>query len=162
MTFRDLDEFLVVKPIVLPIHGKTYEFPGEISARLQLQLWQMNERFQKARTQEFDPGEELLSDASEAEIRSAMFGEAEAQMVADDCTSTDIRTVFNTLIAYHLSGEDVAKTIWESAGEAPAPNRQERRAKAPATARGSRASSASPPKKKAPVSAGKKSSNAGS
>lgn len=91
-----------------------------------------------------------------------MFGEAEAQMVADDCTSTDIRTVFNTLIAYHLSGEDVAKTIWESAGEAPAPNRQERRAKAPATARGSRASSASPPKKKAPVSAGKKSSNAGS
>jgi len=50
--FRDLDEFLVVEPIELPIKGKVYSFPGEISARAWLLLQTVAERMQAAQRAE--------------------------------------------------------------------------------------------------------------
>jgi hypothetical protein len=74
-----------------------------------------------------------------------MFGEAEAEMIADGCTSTHMKIVLFTLIAFHLSGRDEALAVWNARGEATAPSRAIRRSTSkaspttPTRSRGSRA-----------------------
>jgi hypothetical protein len=139
MTFRDLDEFLVVSPKVLTIRGTRYEFPGEVSGRIWLQLQSISNAMQQAQRaalagREFDPDQEALSDTNEAEMMREMFGGVEEQMVADGCSSVELTAVFRTLLAWHLSGEEAAEAVWNAQGEAPAPNREERRSTPPAKA----------------------------
>ena len=162
MAFRDLDEFLVVTPVRLPIRGKTYEFPGAISARSWLLVQRMGEQFDRARRaeaagEEYDPDEVAIDDTEEVDLRGELFGPAEAEMVADGLTSAHLERVFFTLIAYHLSGIEAAEAVWEHAertasGKPPAPNRATRRKGTSAASRGSRAGSKSP--KKAAASGG--------
>lgn len=146
MAFRDLDEFLEVEPLVLPIRGKEYKFPGEISARAWLLVQRLGERYERARRdkeagREPDPDEEVLSDGDESMLRAEMFGDVEEEMTADGLTSAHMKRVFLTLIAFHLSGVEAAEAVWNNVGEAPAPNRATRRkAQAKSTpSRGSRA-----------------------
>ena len=142
MAFRDLDDFLVVKTIDLPIRGKVYHFPGAISAASGLRL----ERFTAlTRLQgeggDADPDELLLIGEDADTLEAEMFGGVKAEMIADGLTTAHISAVFDTLMAYHATGSlDVAERVWEDhAGESPAPNRAARR-KRPA-ARGSRSGS---------------------
>lgn len=145
MAFRDLDEFLQVEPLALPIRGKVYEFPGEVSAWAWLLTQRVGERFEKARRAreaglELDPDEEVLSDMDEGRLRAEMFGGVEEEMIADGLTSEHMKRVFYALVAYHLSGREAAEAVWNGQGEAKAPNRAVRRAKAKSTpSRGSRA-----------------------
>lgn len=146
MAFRDLDEFLVVEPLVLPIRGKDYSFPGEISARTWLLLQTVAEKAQQARSAE-DGGsldDVAIPDDVEQGLKAELLGDAEQEMIDDGLTSAHLKAVMMTLIAFHLQGREAAEAVWEAQGEAPAPNREERRHKAtsPSTrSRGSRAGS---------------------
>lgn len=160
MAFRDLDEFLTVKPLVLPIRGKEYAFPGDLSGESWLRLQVVGDRMRGGAD-----GFVAVSDTDEVALRAEMFGGVDAEMIADGCTSAQMQAVFVTLVTYHLSGRNLAaaEAAWDAQGEAPAPNREARRSKAPAKsnpARGSRAGSTHPrPKVAAPP--GTPSSNAG-
>ncbi len=139
MSFRDLDEFLSVEPIVLPIRGTAYSFPGEISARTWLRLQRVWQTIERAG----DPDAEAVSDFDEAQLMAEMFGGVDEQMAADGVTSAEIKRVFVTLMAYHLSGREAAENVWNNSGEAVAPNRAARRHPATTStpSRGSRAGS---------------------
>jgi len=145
MAFKDLGEFLVVEPLVLPIRGKEYSFPGEISARSWLMVQRIGEKYERARRakevgQEVDPDEEVLSDQDEGILRAEMFGGVDEQMAADGLSSGHMERVFQTLIAFHLSGREAAEAVWQAQGEAKAPNREQRRSATTSTrSRGKRA-----------------------
>lgn len=168
MAFRDLDEFLVVEPVVLPIRGRDYAFPGSVSARVWLQLQSMSEQMQAASRaaaagEEFDPDNEVLSDIDEAAMMSEMLGGVQDEMVAAGLSSAHIRAAFYTLIAWHLSGEEAAEAVWNAqgnGGKAAAPNRAARRKKSPPAS--SRASSNAVPKSAAQLPPGEASSETGS
>lgn len=145
MAFRDLEEFLVVEPLELPIRGKLYRFPGEISARAWLLVQRLGEKYERARRareagRPIDSDEEALSDYDESALRSEMFGDAEEEMIADNLTSGHMKRVFYALVAFHLSGREAAEAVWNNTGEAKAPNRETRRVEAKSTrSRGSHA-----------------------
>jgi hypothetical protein len=136
MAFKDLADFLVVEPVVLPIRGKAYAFPGSVSARLWLQLNVIKEQLElaaraEAEGEDFEPDREAISDETEGEMMAEMFGGVDAEMVADGCSSAELDRVKHTLIAFHLSGGNLtaAEAVWEQSGKAPAPNREARRKK---------------------------------
>ena len=151
MAFRDLDDFLVVKPIDLPIRGKVYHFPGAISAASGLRL----ERFTaltraQSEGEDVDPDELVLIGDDADALEAEMFGDTKAEMIADGLTTAHVAAVFDTLMAYHATGSlAVAESVWEDhAGESPAPNRATRRKRSP-QARGSHSGSTGPKTKPA-------------
>ena len=159
MDFRDLDEFLDVKPFVLPIRGKDYAFPGEISAESWLRLHRITMQAQAGA----DAASVVMSDEEEAGLMAELFGDAMDELIADGCTSTEFKLIFLTLIAFHTHGEQVAELAWNARGEAPAPNREARRSEKPAKSnpvRGSRAGSSA--KKRPAARRGQTSSRGGS
>lgn len=172
MAFRDLDEFLVVEPIVLPIRGKAYAFPGSVSARTWLRLQRINEKMTAVRAgQDVDPDDEVASDVDEQDMMAEMMGDVQDEMIDDGLTSAHIKAVFYTLIAFHLSGQAAAEAVWEAQGAGElegkaSPNRAERRHPAPPvgtrpTKGLSPASSSGVKKTKATSSVGDASSNTG-
>lgn len=134
--FRDLDEFLVDKPIELPIRGKIYRFPGSVSARTGLLLQRMGAVAEQAHRHGSDPAtaatetldSELLDDAAEQDLRREIMGDAEVEMARDGLSTAHTGHVFRTLIVWHLAGEDAALQAWERLGNVTAPNREQRRA----------------------------------
>ena len=161
MAFRDLGDVRVAKPIVLPIRGKEYAFPGEISARLLVRLGVMFAQLEDADGDDADLTAEALSDAEEADLRKALFGDVEAEMIADYCTPGEIGVAFTTLMAAHCYGIKAAEAVWSSPGEAPAPNRAARRKKTPATLTRSRGSRGTSRPRKKTASPGEPSSDSG-
>jgi hypothetical protein len=170
--FRDLDEFLVDEPIELPIRGKTYRFPGSVSARTGLLLQRMGASADQARragksgtaaaSDVFDA--ELLDDDTESDLRREIMGDAEAKMAKDGLTTAHTEHVFRTLIVWHMAGEDAALLAWERLGNVQAPNREARRgSKASGTSTRSPASTTgtSSPRKRAATSGGRRSSPTG-
>ena len=164
MAFRDLDEFLTVKPLVLPIGGKQYAFPGDVGG----ESWLLLERVGQTMRFGGDPNEVAFTSEQEDALKAEMYGQARDEMIADGCTGAQLDAVFQTLLYYHLSDRNLeaAERVWNAQGEAPAPNRAERRRKTPPTStpsRGSRGTS-KPPKKRAPAQAppGQTSSSSGS
>ena len=111
MAFRDLDEFLVVRPIVLPIHGKDYSFPGpgDISARTGLLL-------QRISATGGEDDAVVLTDKEDNDLRREVFGGLEDAMVADGLTFAQIRAAYFTLIACHLYGLEAGEHAWEAQG----------------------------------------------
>ena len=167
MPFRDLDEFLVVQPFVLPVRGKDYEFPGEVSARVWLKLQALSDQLKRAQAAElhgedYEPDSEVLSDTDEAEMRREMFGGVEEEMANDGCSSGQMKAVFYTLIAYHLSGREAAEAVWNSQGNLAAPNRETRRKAASPRRGNSRASLNAAPKTEETSEAGETSLSTGS
>jgi hypothetical protein len=127
--FRDLDEILVDKPIGLPIKGKMYEFPGSIPARTGLMLQRIAAAAQKAKNAgPTELAEEVLSDEEEIDLRGELMGSTEVEMARDGLTTAHTSHVFQTLLIWHMAGEEAAAQAWESLGKAPAPNRAQRRA----------------------------------
>lgn len=130
MAFRELDELLAPEPVVLPFNGKTYAFPGEISAKAWLQLQRISDTLNSVqRGEEIDQDDEVYSTEDQAGLMAEILGGVEQEMAADGCTSSQIKRAFYTLLAYHLNGRETAEAVWEAhaAGEAPAPNRTARR-----------------------------------
>jgi hypothetical protein len=133
MAFQNYDEFPAPKPVRIPIGEKVYEFPGTISAMAWLLIEKLSTRLQRVklaelRGEKFDPDEEALSDIEYADIRAEVFGDTEREMIEDGLTSDHLKRTFFTLISYHMSGREAAEAMWNR-GEAPAPNRAQRRAK---------------------------------
>jgi hypothetical protein len=148
MAFRDLAEFLSVEPLRLPVRGKVYEFPGEVSARTGLRLerlWAQLQTLAAGGALEAD----ILSDEEQAELEHELFGKAESEMVTDGCTMTELSVVRNTLLVYYLRGEESAEAFWNAQGEARAPSRDDGARPKPSRARGSRAGSKTPRARKA-------------
>jgi hypothetical protein len=151
MAFRDLDEFLEAEPLVLPIRGKDYSFPAEISARTWLRVQRLGPELNRAVAasqagEPFDADAEALSDIDSDELLTELCGDALEEMLDDGVTSAQLKVVLATLLVFHLSDRDQAEAIWNARGETPAPNRAARRSSTPATpsrSRGSRAGSTS-------------------
>jgi len=128
--FKDLNNFLVVKPIVLPIDGKSYTFPGQIPARLWLQLQELQAIGSAvAAGVEYDPDKEVLSDMDQSNMMLELMGDSYKAMLDDGVTSTQLQVVFRTLFAWHTNSPEYARMIWEEVGETPAPNRATRRSR---------------------------------
>jgi len=155
MAFRDLAEFLSAPPFVLPIRGREYAFPGEVSARLWLRLQRLRDQMGGSNV---EPDDEVVSDDEELNLRKELFGGVDAEMAADGCTSTQIERVFYTLLAYHLSGRETAERVWEMPGEPAAPSRATQRTAKRTRSRGSRDGSTV---QKAKAEPGETSSNTG-
>lgn len=132
MAFKELSEFLESKPIEIPIRGKVYSFPGEVSGRAWLLLQRMGAAFQDAQAalaegRHFEMDAEVLSDAEKVDLDAELFGGVDKEMSADGCTSSELKLVYGTLVIYHMAGAEAAEAFWEARGEVPAPNRAARR-----------------------------------
>lgn len=125
MAFRDLAEFLTVSPLVLPIGGKDYAFPGDVSG----ESWLLLERIGQKMRFGGDPDEVAMTSEQESALKAEMYGTTRDEMIADDCSGAQLDAVFQTLLSYHLSDRnlEVAEAVWNAQGEAPAPNRTARR-----------------------------------
>lgn len=125
MAFRDLDEFLTVKPLMLPIGGKEYAFPGDVGGESWLLLEIVGQ------TMRFGGDVDAVAFTTEQEtaLKAEMFGTARDEMIADGRSGAQLDAVFQTLLSYHLSDRnlEVAEAVWNAQGEAPAPNRTARR-----------------------------------
>lgn len=165
--FRDLDEILVDKPVRLPIKGKTYEFPGSIPARTGLMLQRIAAAAHKAKNASpTDLAEEVLSDEEEIDLRGELMGSTEVEMARDGLTTAHTSHVFQTLLIWHMAGEEAAAAAWESLGKVQVPNRAARRASrgSASTTRSpaSTSTTTTPPRKRAaPASPGSASSSTG-
>src|SRR5664279_2034800 len=155
MAFRDLDEFLTAEPLVLPVKGKDYEFPGEISAKSWLLVQRLGAVADAARKagEDFDPNEEVLNDVDQTSLMSEIFGGVDEELSADGVGSAAMNHIFFTLMIFHLQDRDAAEVYWNSAGETPGPNRAERRApkKKSTPSQGSQGGSTAKAKKKKPA-----------
>lgn len=155
MGFDDLSTFLHgAEPIVLPVRGEEYSFPGrgDLPIAIQLRLQEVAQRWDEIAASDAPDDMEVLSESEETELRDAMFGGEYERMVAHGFTMRELRIVFITLMTYHLYGKEAAQKVWGAEGETPAPSRQERRKSG--RTRGSRSGSTSPKK---PARAGSKS-----
>lgn len=168
--WQDLDDFLVISPIRLPIGGKTYSFPGSLSGRSGLLLQRIGAASAKAAlraktgTKVQEMSDELLSDAQEIDLRTEIMGDTEAELIADDVPAVKITHVFRTLMTWHMAGEAAAKEAWTSLGEAPAPSRAARRASRESAkstrSQGSTSTTSTPARTRKPAGPGRKSSPA--
>jgi len=154
MAFRDFGDCPAVKPIVLPIRGKKYSFPGpgDISGRTWLRLQEiggltMQAAKAKASGEDFGLDAEVLSDLDQDALMAELCGETLQTMIDDGVTGAEIQNVLKTLMASHMFSEAMAELVWNRQGEAMAPKRKARRGKAPAPSpsRGSHATSPAPP-----------------
>jgi len=152
MAFHDLDEFLGAEPLVLPIRGKDYSFPGEISARTWLRVQRLGPGINRAVAAR-EAGDPLDAEAEAAfdfdadELLGELCGDMLQEMLDDGLTSTELKLVLATLLVFHLGDREQAEAVWNAQGETIAPNRAARRNTTPATpsrSRGSRAGSTSP------------------
>lgn len=168
MAFRDLDEFLTVKPLVLPIGGKEYAFPGDVGG----ESWLLLEIVGQTIRSGGDVDAVAFTTEQETALKAEMYGTARDEMIADGCSGAQLDAVFQTLLSYHLSDRnlEVAEAVWNAQGEAPAPNRAARRSKSTkATAKSTRrrgstggTTSAKTTKAPAPAQPGSTSSSSGS
>ena len=157
MAFRDLNEFLIVEPLVLPIRGKEYTFPGQISAPIWLKLQSIGEQVQDAvsardKGEDFEPDVEAISDMDQESLMAEFCGGPQTmKKIIKGLTSEEFKHVLSTLMVYHMSGSrELAEAIWNQEGELPAPNRAARRSSKPTPStrsRGSRVGSKPPPAK---------------
>jgi len=167
MAFRDLDEFLTVEPLVLPIGGKEYAFPGDVCG----ESWLILQRVGQQVRFDDDLDDVAISSNQETAFKAEMFGPARDEMIADGCTGAQLDAVFRTLLAYHLSDRSiaVAESVWNAQGQPPeveAPNRAARRSQSTkATAKSTRLRGSTPgttsAKKNAPDTHGQTSSSTG-
>jgi len=142
MAFDDLRSFQG-EPIVLPIEGKEYSFPGEddISGETWLQLQKIMDSWRRQELGE--PASVVLTNAEEEALRAELMGEGQAALIADKVSTRVFKHVLMTLMVYHMRGKQVAEHAWNSRGEAltPSPQKRPQKKKATSRPRGSRSGS---------------------
>jgi hypothetical protein len=136
--FRDLAEFVTeAPPIVLPIKGTAYAFPGTVSGWAYLLCQRMfstvlaAERAGEAPTlaglaADLAPDADVLSDMDQPGLERELYGDQRDALYRLD--SATIQHVLVTLAAWHALGPEIAVMVWEAPGNRPAPNRAARRA----------------------------------
>lgn len=106
------------EPLQLPVHGKTYSFPVALPLRTGLTITRLREEVQAFTLatlagQKPNPNAELLDDARHSKLICDLIGEATlAEMAADGLPWDEVERVGNTLIAWHMHGEDSALRVW--------------------------------------------------
>ena len=131
MAFRDLTDFLTVKPIELPIGGKFYAFPRDISGKAGLVIAAIREAAEAAdRGKDYNPEQVVLDDAAEVDLRREVLGDTEREMFEAGLTTGQVEHVFRTLMTWHMSRSmELTEAAWEMIDvDPPKPNREQRRA----------------------------------
>jgi hypothetical protein len=136
MAFRDLTDVLGVStPKVLPIRGRSVEFPGTISAWAGTLLLALR----RAAAESIESGDVDPSDVAGLVLSTGAATEMDAlrlerELLGDAGDVLDElgvmgegrQHIIGTLTVWHLSGEEAATACWE--GKAPVqPNRAKRR-----------------------------------
>lgn len=163
MQFKDYSQIKPPAPVRIPINGKTYEFPGTISSKAWVLLQRLSEQMQRvafarATGQPVDLEAIVLDDVEYADVKAEVFGSTEAELIKDGVSSDVLKRLFQTLTAYHLSGAQAAKAVWEfepvddeddgegdAQGEPSAPERRRSPATQSTQTRGSQESSTTSP-----------------
>lgn len=170
MAFEDIDAVLTKQPKRLPLHGKTYEFPGDIPWRAGLTLQRLAAAAQEAKGSDADAAKlaaEVLTERQEDDLMDVLLGPAQQQMADDGVTTAEVAHVFRTLMVWHIAGQESAEEAWRKMGEAPAPSREQRRAASKGSGSTTRSPASTsgittqPRKRVAAASHGRRSSNAG-
>lgn len=139
MAFRDLADVLdVPSPKILPINGTMVEFPGRISAASGALLILMR---QKAVAGELDAAADLadtglITDARALELEAELLGDGVQQLDELGVFGDGRARVVQTLMAWHMSGQEAAEAVWE--GKAQAPRQVGTKSSRPRAGRGSR------------------------
>lgn len=120
MSFRDLGDLLAEQPVVLPIRGRAFTFPGSVSARQGLTLQRIQSIAIKAAKGELPEDEPRFTDEEQEAILDALLGDQKEDLL-DYATSTEYALVCRTLYNHHLFGRAVAEKVWNAQGEAEAP-----------------------------------------
>lgn len=132
-TWRDLADVVGLDaPKVLPIMGKEVAFPGRISAWAGGTLLAITAAAEAGATDPDEITETVgITEADAVELEAEILGDdGAAALDAAGVIGTARRHVVNTLMAWHISGEEAAREAWEAGGKAPRPNRAARRATA--------------------------------
>lgn len=136
--FGELEEYLRPERKKLPYKGIVYEFPATCNARSWLTLQVIRREGQKAALAEkrgtpYDAEAVLVNDDEEEALRQDLMGDAYDELVEDGVPGHVIERMFGTLMIWHLSGKDLAVSMWKgevSQGEAAARGNREQRRKA--------------------------------
>lgn len=124
MAFRDLTDVLgVTPPKTLPICGVLVEFPATISARSGQMLLAVaaSARSSADATPDEVASRLHLTDEDGERLEAELLGDG-AQALDDLGVIGDRRQhVVQTLIAWHLRGQEAAEAVWHGAGKATAP-----------------------------------------
>lgn len=128
--FLDEDDCLV-----LPWKDKEYRIEA-LPARLGLRIQRIMSAAEKAMRddQEVDP--ELLTDEDEADLYPQVLGDVYDQMLDDGVSFVRLKLAANAAMMWTVYSAELAIEFWEAGGKAPAPNREQRRAKTTHTAGG--------------------------
>lgn len=111
------------EPLVLPVRGKKYSFPVDLPLDTGLTITRLREEVQAFTLAVLagskpNPNAELLDDARHSKLIVDLIGAATlAEMVADKLPWSEAERVGNTLIAWHMYGEDRALATWNGGGD---------------------------------------------
>jgi hypothetical protein len=153
-TFTDLHTPLKRDPLVLPINGKPYSFPADISARTWLRVQQIGGLVVSIAA----PETEVASDSEEQGFLREFCGDTLEEMLEDGVTKEQFKLVLKTLMVFHMTDDrEAAALVWNARGEVTAPNRAAHQNQAPSN-RGNSHASSTPP---APDTLGETSSTTG-
>ena len=122
--FLDEDDHLV-----LPWQGHEYRI-APVSARTGLRIQRVLSAAEKAaRAGDEMPDEEVLSDEEELDLYPDVLGDVYEQMLDDGVSFIRLKLAATAAMMWTVYGDEIAIEFWAAGGKAPAPNRQQRRAK---------------------------------
>ncbi|MDN5686465.1 MAG: hypothetical protein L0G94_07240 [Brachybacterium sp.] len=128
---KETDEFLDEdEHLVLTYRGKDYSIPP-VDAKTGLRIERIMsaaDRAQRGADTEKDE-KQVLSDADEMDLYPDVLGPVYDELLDDGVSFIRLRLAATAAMLWTISGDDVAHEYWEAGGKAPAPNRQQRRAK---------------------------------
>lgn len=127
-TFPQISRFereIVGRTIDLPLRGKVYKFPANVSVDLGLKFTVLREETFKLKAAadagiEYEVDErarELIDESGESfhDIYFQVIGEERrAELEADGVTWAEIVHIGQTLMFYHTAGPEVALLVWQS------------------------------------------------
>lgn len=132
MSFKDLSELLEAD-LPLPIRGKVYRISSPdvtVGLRAQATVAIASKVQSGSELTEEDIASLKLDDSQEMEFTQQMLGEQFAVMQADGVPWEYVRHAAKTVFAWLISDRDAAEKVWASAGNAPRPVPQDRKAPA--------------------------------
>lgn len=123
--FQDLDQVLPIAKKQLPIHGQVVDFPDRISAESGTLLLRIQHRGRERPELVEQPDQlidGLVDEARMNELVEEVLGRpAEEFLPLVNMDQSRMMHVFQTLMVWHLSGEDSAREVWNNPGKAPGP-----------------------------------------
>ena len=125
------DDFLdEEEQLVLPYRGKEYRI-NPVSAKVGLRVERIISAAERsARGAERDGDQEqVLSDSDELDLYPDLLGDTYDELLEDGATFIRLKLAATAVMMWTVYDEEVALEYWNAGGKAPAPNREQRRAK---------------------------------